>query len=134
MRLPNESGQLSNVSALLGENGLNIIATTVSIDSDIGVLCMVLDDHEKAVRVLESAGYEVGETPIIAAYAPDHPGGLNAVTKPLKQAGVNVDRLYLSVTRQGEHALIILEVDDYEKATRTLKENFIDLIEGAFRF
>jgi hypothetical protein len=134
LRLPNESGQLSNVSSLLGENGLNIIATTVSIDADMGILCMVLDDHVKGIRILKGAGYEISETPVIAAYVPNHPGGMNAVTKPLKSAGVNIDRFYVSVARKGENALIIIEVDDYEKAAQTLKENYVDLIEGAFRF
>lgn len=134
MNLPNEPGQLSTVSELLGLRGINIKAVSISVDGDQGVLSMVLDDHEKGKLVLQGSGYEPTETPIIAAYAPDHPGGLNAVMKPLKESGVNVEKLYLSVARKGEHAMIILEVDKHEEGTEALKANYVEVIEGKFKF
>ncbi len=134
IHLPNTYGQLSGVSELLGENGINIIAVCANLDGDQRVCCMVLDDHEKAMRTLQAANYQVRETPIIAAYGPDHPGGLNAVIKPLKDAEINVERLYLSVARKNELALIIIEVDKYEAGVEILKSNYVDLIEGPFRF
>ena len=134
IHLPNRYGQLSNISGLLGENGINIIAVCANVDGDQGVQCLVVDDHEKGMLILTGAGYKIEETPIIAAYGPDHPGGLNAVVKPLKEAAVNIDRLYLSAARKGEHALIIIEVDDIEKGIETLRANYVDIIEGPFRF
>lgn len=133
-KLPNTPGQLSVVSELLGENGVDIKAVSISVDADDGVLCMVLDDHEKGKMVLQANGYDVEETPVIAAYAPDHPGGLNAMMRPLKEAGVNVDKLYLSVARKGEHTLIILQVSDYDKGVAVLRANYVEVIEGAFKF
>jgi len=134
LRLPNEPGQFSAVSELLGENGINVKAITISVDAEVGVLCMVVDDHEKSKLILQGHGYEIDETPVIAAYAPDHPGGLNAVVKPFKAVNVNVERLYLSAARKGEHALIIMEVNDYEKGVAALKANYVEVIEGKFKF
>jgi hypothetical protein len=71
---------------------------------------------------------------VIAAYAPDHPGGLNAIIRPLKDAGVNIEKIYLSISRKAESGLIILEVDDPEKGVEALKAAYVDLIEGEFKF
>jgi len=132
--LPNTPGNLSQVSELLGKNGVDIKAVTCNTDSGKGILCIVLDDHDKGKLVLSANGYDVKESPIIAAFAPDHPGGLNAMVCPLSDAGVNIEKLYLSVGRKGEHNLIIIQVDDYDKGVTALKNNYVELIEGKFKF
>lgn len=134
LRIPNQPGQLATVGDLIGRNGINIRAVSINVDGDQGVMTLVLDDHEKGKQLLEGHGYELRETPVIAAYAPDHPGGLTAVIKPLKDAGVNVERLYLSVHRPDELPIIIIEVSDYEKGIAALKANYVNLIEGRLRF
>ena len=132
--LPNTPGQLSDISELLGENGINIKAVCISPKGDLGELSLVLDDHDRGKLVLEGNGYMVRETPVIAAYGPDHPGGLNAVMRPLKEQGINVDKLYLSAARKGENALIIIEVSDYEKAAAALRANYVEIVIGEFKF
>jgi len=128
--MPDEPGQLSVVSDLLGENGLNIKAVIISIENDKAILSMVLDDHERGKLVLQGNGYDVTEKDVIAAYTPDHPGGLGAVMKPLKRRGINVDKLYMSVARKGEKAVVILEVGDYEKAVDALKANYVEIADS----
>lgn len=128
--MPDRPGQLSVVSDLLGENGLNIKAVIISIENDKAILSMVLDDHERGKLVLQGNGYDVTEKDVIAAYTPDHPGGLGAVMKPLKRRGINVDKLYMSVARKGEKAVVILEVDDYERAVEALKANYVEIAES----
>jgi len=134
IRVPNEPGQLVRVSEALSEQGIDVKAASISVDKAVGVLAMVVNDHAKALLVLRAGGWDVSETPVIAAYAPDHPGGLRAVIKPLREAGINIERLYLSVARKGELAMLILEVSDYEQGIAALKANYVELIEGEFRF
>jgi hypothetical protein len=134
LRLNNTPGQLSVVSDLLGRSGVDIKAVSISIDGQVGVISMVLDDHEKGKLILRGNDYDFSETSVIAVYAPDHPGGLNAVLNPLKESDVNVDKMYISVARKGEHALLILEVSDNQKATDALKANYVKLVEGEFKF
>ncbi|MBW1738739.1 MAG: ACT domain-containing protein [Deltaproteobacteria bacterium] len=86
--LKNEPGTLSGVSDLLGANGINIIAFYVSTEKDEGKLHFVANDPDKAINVLKTAGYSIEVRDVIACVTPHHPGGLNAVLKPLKAAGV----------------------------------------------
>jgi hypothetical protein len=134
LRIPNQPGQLALVSELIALNGIDIRAISINVDGDQGVMTVVLNDHEKGRQLLEGHGYEVQETPVIAAYAPDHPGGLTAIIKPLKDADVNVERLYLSAYRPDELPIMIIEVSDYAKGVAALKANYVKLIEGPLRF
>ncbi len=60
---------------------------------------------------------------------PQHPGGLNAILKPLKVAGVNLENMYYM---QGAYAvlkrpLLVLAVDDNAKAFRSAVREWIEL-------
>ena len=130
IRLPNTPGEMSKVSDILGANGINIKAMSSSVDGGIGILCLFVDDHDKGMLVLRSHNYDISETPVIAAYTPDHPGGLGAVVRPLKDASVNIEKIYLAIARKGELSLVIIEVDDYETGIAALKAQYMDIANG----
>ncbi|MBF0508560.1 MAG: ACT domain-containing protein [Deltaproteobacteria bacterium] len=127
MLLPNDPGALSKVSEILGENGINIIALTVADLGDIGRLRFIANDPERAFNVLRTAGYEVNKREVIAVETPHHPGGLNAILKPLKMAGVNVNYLYPALSGE-EKAVLVLGVDKNEEAVKALRTNWINLL------
>ncbi len=123
--LDNIPGAMSHVSELLGREGVNIRAISVADTSDISTVRFVVDDHVKAVNILKANGFNTKETDVLAVETPDHPGGLNAVLKPLKDANINVHYLYPHLGRVGGQAIVILGVDKIEKAQKTLKQNWI---------
>ncbi|MBW1824656.1 MAG: hypothetical protein JRI87_08845 [Deltaproteobacteria bacterium] len=61
----------------------------------------------------------------MAVETPDHPGGLNAVLKPLKDANINVHYLYPYLGRVSDQAIVILGVDKTEEAEKVLKQNWV---------
>ena len=86
----------------------------------------VSDDPDKTVTVLKSKGYSVRESSVIAVEAPDHPGGLQAVLKPLKEADVNVLYLYPYLGRgESGQPIIIVGVDKTEEALELMKKNWV---------
>jgi hypothetical protein len=127
--LENAPGILSNVSDYLGENGINIIALSVADTADISAVRFVTDDPEKAVNVLRSHGCSVRVTDVLAVETPSHPGGLNAILKPLKERKVNVLYLY-SCLNTGENRVLIIKVDQMEEAIQALKKNWIQMYDG----
>jgi hypothetical protein len=90
----------------------------------------VANDPEKAANVLESHGYSAKITDVLAVEAPHHPGGLNAVLKPLKEANININYLYTCLARS-ENAVLIVGVDNdnMEKAVRVLRRNWVRMID-----
>ena len=123
--LENMPGKFLDVSECLGVEGINIRAISVADTSDISTVRFVTDDPEKTTNVLRSHGYSVRETDVIAVEVPDHPGGLQAVLKPIKRANINVLYLYPYLGRgESEQAIVIVGVNKTEEAIGVLKKNW----------
>jgi hypothetical protein len=124
--LENVPGKFLEVSECLGAEGINIRAISVADTSDISTVRFVPDDPQKTINVLRSHGYSVRETDVIAVEVPDHPGGLQAVLKPLKGAHINVLYLYPYLGRgESGEPIIIVGVDRTEEAIKVLKKNWV---------
>lgn len=124
--LENVPGKFLEVSEYLGAEGINIRAISVADTSDISTVRFVPDDPQKTINVLRSHGYSVKETDVIAVEVPDHPGGLQAVLKPLKGANINVLYLYPYLGRgESGEPIIIVGVDRTEEAIKVLQNNWV---------
>jgi len=124
--LENVPGKLLEVSECLGAEGINIRAISVADTSHVSTVRLVADDPEKAINVLKSRGYLAQEVEVIAVEIPDHPGGLQAVLKPLKRKNVNVLYLYPYLGRgESGQAVVIMGVDNTEKAVQVLQKNWV---------
>ena len=89
----------------------------------------VTDDPKRTVDVLRSHGYSVKETDVIAVEVPDHPGGLQAILRPLKAANVNVLYFYPFLGRgESGNPIVIVGVDKTEEAVNVLKANWIQML------
>ena len=124
--LENVPGKLSEVSDYLEENRINILALSVADTADISAVRFVANDPEKAVNVLKSHGYAVRLTEVLAVATPNHPGGLNAVLRPLKEQNINVLYLYTCLGT-GENTVLIVGVDKIQEATQVLKKNWVQM-------
>ena len=121
--LDNVPGMLLSVSECLGSEGINIRAISVADTSDISTVRFVSDDPEKTIHVLKSTGYSVKETLAIAVEVSDHPGGLQAVLKPLKESGTNVLYLYPFLGRgESGQPITIVGVDKTEETLALIKK------------
>lgn len=124
--LDNVPGQFLAVSERLGVEGINIRAISVADTSDISTVRFVVDDPPKALNVLKSHGYSVKESDVIAVEVPDHPGGLQAILKPLKAASINVHYFYPFLGRgESGQPIIIVGVNKTEEALEIFKKNWV---------
>lgn len=123
--LNNVPGALAHVSEVLGREGVNIRAISVADTSDISTVRFVVDDPEKAINILNTQGVATKLTDVLAVETPDHPGGMLAVLRPLKAAGINVHYLYSHLGRVSDQAVVILGVDKPKEAQKVLKQNWV---------
>ena len=126
VNLENIPGKLSEMNDYLEENGIIMIALSVADAADKSAIRLVASDPEKAANVLKSHGYSVNIIDVLAVEAPNHPGGLKAVLKPLKEVSVNVNYLYTCLGT-GEKTILIMGVDKMADAVQVLKENWIQI-------
>jgi len=127
--IENKPGRLSEVSDLLGANGVNILGLTVRTVGKSGTMNFICTDPARVVNILESAGYHAAQQDILAVEIPHHPGGLNAILKPLKLAGINVEYLYtcMGCSRPDEGSIVLLAVDDLATAYDVLAREWMKL-------
>ena len=124
--LDNTPGQFMSVSEHLGNEGINIRAISVADTSDVSTVRFVTDDPRKTVNVLESHGYTIRVKDVLAVEIPDHPGALQAILKPLKQASINVLYLYTFLGRGASgQPIVIMGVDRTEEAMQVLNKNWV---------
>jgi hypothetical protein len=124
--LDNVPGKFVAVSEYLGIEGINIRAITVADTSDISTVRFVTDDPKKTVDVLRSHGYAIKETEVIPVEVPDHPGGLQAILKPLKAEKINILYFYPFLGRgESGQPIVILGVDKTAEALDILQKNWV---------
>ena len=128
--LENKCGRLVKVTQTLGEHGINIRALTIADTSDFGIMRLIVDQPEKAHQVLRDAGFMATETEVVAVEVPDTPGGLADVLEYLEQNSINIEYLYSFVEKPAQDALILMRLENIEKAKQVLAENNINLLEG----
>jgi len=129
IELENKPGKLSEISEFLGRERVNIKAISASSIAETSTVHFVVDDPEKAINIFKTRGYKVKENEVLAVETPDHPGGLSAVLKPLRDASINVIYLYPYIGLRGSNAILILGVDKTAEAIEVLKTNWVQILE-----
>jgi hypothetical protein len=121
----NRPGKLNEICDILEKEQINIKAIMASSVLAPVQVHMIVNDPDRASTVLRNHGLNVSTKEVIAVATPDHPGGLNAVLRPLIEAHVNVETMYPFITLRGEEAIIIMEVDKIQEAKEVLKKHWV---------
>ena len=128
--LENKSGRLSQVTAILYESDINILALTLLDTSEFGVMRLIVDNTALAFQALKDSGFTVSKTEVVAVQVADHPGGLHKLLNILKQADINVEYMYDYLRHIGQDAILIFRFDDMSKSIQTLREKGVPVIES----
>jgi hypothetical protein len=125
--MENSPGRLADMTLSLGAAGINIMALTVAESIDFGVVRMIVNDFEKARKILHEKKFTVSETEVLAVEIPDEPGSLGKVLKSLAGQGLNVEYMYAFASRR-QDALIVFRFDDTDKAIKILNDNKVKVL------
>ncbi|HPI23770.1 MAG TPA: hypothetical protein PLE73_11265, partial [Spirochaetota bacterium] len=98
----NTPGKLNEICEILEKENINIKAIMASSVLSPVQVHMIVDEPAKAENVLRGSGLTVSTREVVAVATPDHPGGLNAVLRPLREAKVNIECLYPFITLHGD--------------------------------
>jgi len=128
--LENKSGRLAEVSRILGNNEINISALSIADTTDFGILRIIVNKPELAENILKENGFAVKCTEVIAVTICDKPGGLADVLEVIKQSGIGIEYLYAFVGKITEKAMVILRVDQTNKAIESLEEHGVKVLES----
>jgi hypothetical protein len=116
----NSKGRLAHLTRVLGEAGVDLHSLSIADTANFGIVRAIVDDNEKALKVLRENGYTVNITELLALAVEDIPGGLATSLEVLDDAEIGIEYLYSYVRKPHVSALILLKVDDMEKAVTVL--------------
>lgn len=127
--LENRTGSLEEFTELIGSNGIDLIALSIADTTDFGILRIIVDDNEKALKLIQDNGYTANITEVLAVAVPDTPGGLARALQTLRAGDVTVEYLYSFVRRLHHSAILIFRVDKPQQAHSLLVEKGFEMIE-----
>ena len=126
--MENRAGRMAEIARQLGEARINIRALSLADTSDFGILRLIVNDVDKAMKILKDSGHTVSLTEVVAVEVPDSPGGLASVLEPLRAGGVNVEYMYAFVSRATEKAVVVFRFEDINAAITALKKAGISVL------
>jgi hypothetical protein len=130
--LENKKGRFTEVTAILGEAGINMTAFTVAENSDFGSVRLLVSDPEKARNILRENRYAVSITDVLCLQMPNEPGALAKVMKIITQADISIEYMY--AFSLGKGALVVIRPDNLEKALSVLTDNKVELLASSELF
>ncbi len=118
----NKPGQLARLTRILGKEKVNIRATTIATTATFGVINLIVDDPQKAIKAIKKDGMMVTMKEVIAVIIEDKPGGLDRLTQLLFKENINVNNAYGFVLDSWKTAVFVVEVDDTAKAQKLIEK------------
>lgn len=124
----NKSGRLSDILNVIGKNGIDISALSIADTTDFGIVRMIVNDPDKAAEILKSNNLVVKVTDVIALAVADKPGGLAGEIEKLKNTGISIEYMYAFIGKSDKGALVIVRVENPEKALEVLKDENVTVV------
>lgn len=131
--LENTPGTLRELTHLLGEKGIDLMALSIADTQNFGIVRMIVAENQvdPALEVLRGSGFTAKVNNVICAVVEDRPLGLNELLMAIKEIGVSVEYLYSFLRSTGENALIILRLSEQDEAVKKLAERGVRILAQA---
>ncbi|MDD5167843.1 MAG: hypothetical protein PHN75_03420 [Syntrophales bacterium] len=126
--LDNVPGALTKLIDILDKEDIKTKAVSAASTTEHSTLRLVVNDPHRAVSTLRSFGFNVEVSPVIAVEVPTHPGGMNAIVKPLAQGDINIHYIYTTIERIGKETILIIGCDPMEKAVGILNQHWVNFV------
>lgn len=124
--LENHPGALREMTQLLGNEGVDLLALSVADTQNFGIIRLIVsgEQTDRALLMLRDNGYIAKVNHVICAQVPDRPLGLCELLGLIEKGGLSVEYMYsfLRASSAGE-AHMILRLNDGQKAADLFRMN-----------
>jgi len=128
--LENKISHFERITSILKNEKINIRSLLLNnIYHGWGVLNLLVDEPDKAYRVLSESGNSVTLREVIALEMKDEAGGLDELLMKISRAGIHIETAYSRLISENKTAILILEVPDVIEATKRLRQNDIIILD-----
>jgi hypothetical protein len=127
--LENSAGRLGEVTRTLAEAEINIRAISIADTAEFGILRLIVDKCDEALRALNNGGFTTRVSDVAAVEIDDSPGSLARIMEFFRQSQVNIEYLYASLEGTVGKAVVIFKLADHEKGFRIIKDKGLPTVE-----
>lgn len=127
----NKQGTLVDITDTLAKHNVNIRALSIADTQDFGILRLIVNDNETALKTLADEGYLIKTTDVVGVKIGDAPGKLSTALNVLDENDINMEYLYAFMSRTEKHAYVVLRVADNALAEAALEKAGFHLITDA---
>ncbi len=115
----NRVGRLYDLTALLRENNVHVIALTVLDTTDSSILRLIVDDPDKARELMINNDFPYTEVDVLAVEISDE-ADLKPVLASLLEAEINIHYIYSFIKRPEGRSALAMNIEDMDVAAQAL--------------
>ncbi len=113
----NTQGALRRMTHILSEANINLYTMLANDSAEFGIIRLIVTEPEKALKVLQDAGYQCRMDKVLAIDMADTPGSLDKILENLEGANVAIDYLYISYNRKASTPVAVFKTSEPETET-----------------
>ena len=126
--MANHLGRLHDLSSLLKQHQVHILALTVLDTTDSAILRLVVDDPDRARTLLSEHGFPFTESRILVIEVADLESALHRALTALLEAEINIHYMYSFLVAPAGRPLLALSIEDYDVAAEALRRHQIPVL------
>ena len=126
----NKEGRIKKAIDTLAKENINIRALSIADTAKYGILRLIVSDNAKAIEALEKNNFVVKENEVIILAIPDEPNGLNSTLAIFDEKNINLEYLYAFVSSKTDEAIVVMRLENMEKAIEALKDSNIKILDN----
>ena len=127
--IENHVGQLLQLTRLLKQTDIRILALSVVNSMDCAVIRMILDDPDEAHERFTESGFSVSETELIVVNLPPGKRALLDIWTALMAGEVNVLYTYPLLVRPHDRPALAVQADNLDMAVNVLRNKKFDVLD-----
>jgi hypothetical protein len=120
IRTEDRVGVLADVSRLLADMGINLLAVCVDVNGEDARVRLVTSSQSYAREALCAAGFHVEERDVVVIELPHHPGFLCRVSEALARKGITIEDLYATVSDDAPTGVVVFACSNNSWAIQLL--------------
>ena len=124
--LENKYGKLSEILMLLAEAKIRIIAATVADTSEYGILRIIVNDPQRAFKILKENNVSANLTDVLAIVTHSEAAGFARTLQEFTKAGLSIEYMYCFSIK--DKSILILRTNNREAAREVIRRQNMEYL------
>ncbi len=126
--MENRPGRLAEITKVLSDNNIDVRAINIADTTDFGILRMIVNDPEKAEKILRENSMTASVTDVLAVSIDDTVGAFGNVISMLKAAEISIEYIYSFIGERSSRAVIVIKTNDSTHSAEILAKGGVSVL------